>query len=60
MAITKLAQRDIASTTDHFIERSSEVTVAMNGFFETSKMVLDGLAALGNIHPVISGAVPFH
>ncbi|KDR73637.1 hypothetical protein GALMADRAFT_142100 [Galerina marginata CBS 339.88] len=56
------------ATNEHAIENAgnlgtdySELTIAINTFTETVNVVLDGLVALGNVHPVLGVAIfAFH
>lgn len=47
---TRLDVREIAKG-----ERTSEIDFQIDSFMETANVILDGLVALGNVHPIIGG-----
>ncbi|KAF5325408.1 hypothetical protein D9619_010005 [Psilocybe cf. subviscida] len=58
-AIEKCMKTDVRSIA--LGEKASEIELQIDTFSETTKVVLDGLAGLGKIHPIIGAAVvAFH
>ncbi|KAF5325407.1 hypothetical protein D9619_010006 [Psilocybe cf. subviscida] len=58
-AIEKCMKIDVRSIA--LEEKASEIELQIDTFSETTKVVLDGLAGLGKIHPIIGAAVvAFH
>jgi len=37
-------------------EKASELDMAVDTFMETANVVMEGLVALGNVHPILGGA----
>ncbi|KAF5325410.1 hypothetical protein D9619_010003 [Psilocybe cf. subviscida] len=58
-AIEKCMKTDVRSIA--LGEKASDIELQIDAFSETTKVVLDGLAGLGKIHPIIGAAVvAFH
>lgn len=53
-AIEKCMKTDVRSIA--LGEKASDIELQIDTFSETTKVVLDGLAGLGKIHPIIGGA----
>jgi len=55
--INKSLSTDLAAAAKD--EKTTEVQIAIDSFVETANVVLEGLVALGNVHPILGGAFCF-
>jgi len=60
VTIQKLQSVDVEAAARGEKNKAAELQWALDSFVETTKLVLDGLVALGNVHPVLGGKYYIH